>query len=117
MPRDEQTLSEFITYGFDDDEKTRIGRLPADHGVLGETIRVAQALRIDDLIQHHDSSGFPAHHPPMRCFLGVLVVTPHGHVWDDLYVTEPRNGYPFTRDDELLLGSFDRVSPRIVTRA
>jgi len=48
----------------------RIGNLPKGHGILGSLIE-AKPLRLPDLNEHPDSFGFPAHHPPMRSFLGV----------------------------------------------
>lgn len=117
LARDGATLAEFITYGLDEEEKTRIGHLPTGRGVLGETIRGAQPLRIDDLTRHGGSSGFPAGHPPMHRFLGVPVVTRDGHIWGNLYVTEPRSGEPFSQDDELLLETFGRVSGSVINQS
>ncbi len=114
LARDGATLSEFITYGLSPQQRERIGQPPSGKGVLGEMIRGGQPLRIDDLSQHSASVGFPPSHPPMRRFLGVPVVTRDGHIWGNLYITEPMNDAPFTYDDELLLATFGRVAGAVI---
>src|ERR1019366_9929535 len=47
LARDGVTLAEFITYGLEDEEGTDIAHTPTGQGVLGETIRGGQPLRID----------------------------------------------------------------------
>jgi hypothetical protein len=56
--------------------REHIGPLPTGHGVLGVVIETARPLRLDDLALHPASVVFPAHHPPMRSFLGVPVRRP-----------------------------------------
>jgi len=117
LGRDGQTLSEFISYGLDDDLIEAIGHPPIGRGVLGETIRAGAPLRIDHLTGHPGSAGFPDGHPPMERFLGVPVVTRSGHVWGNLYITEPVSGEPFTYDDELLLATFGRVAGAVIDQS
>jgi GAF domain-containing protein len=61
-----------------------------------------QPLRLDDLADDPRSIGFPSGHPPMRGFLGVPVRV-RGHVYGNIYLTEKRDGSPFTAEDEELL--------------
>ena len=117
LSRDGLSLSEFITHGLSPQEAARIGHLPTGKGVLGETIRVRSPLRIDDLTQHETSAGFPPGHPPMHRFLGVPVVTRDGHVWGNLYITEPLDDEPFSYDDELLLVTFGRVAGSVIDQS
>ncbi len=117
LARDGATLSEFITCGLDDEAKARIGHLPTGRGVLGQTIRAAQPLRIDNLAQHEGAVGFPQNHPAMSRFLGVPVITRNGHIWGNLYVTEPTSGEPFSHDDELLLETFGRVAGAVIDQS
>jgi GAF domain-containing protein len=72
----DQRLVEFVTHG----EAASIGHLPEGHGILGLLIVEPKPLRLGDLTQHPDSFGFPAHHPPMRSFLGVPI-----HIGDDVF--------------------------------
>lgn len=94
-------LSRFVNVGIDDHTRELIGPLPTGHGVLGVVIEEAVPLRLDDLSQHPASIGFPAHHPPMKTFLGVPVRA-RGEIFGRLYLTEKIGG-AFTEDDEVVL--------------
>lgn len=95
-------LSRFIPVGIPDGTQEPIGPLPTGHGVLGALIEEDKPLRLADLTQHPMSVGFPAHHPPMRTFLGVPVRA-RGEVFGRLYLTEKAGGQEFTVDDETVL--------------
>lgn len=94
-------LSHFITVGFDQDTVKLVGDLPVGHGVLGLLIREPRPIRLHDLHDHADSFGFPAHHPPMKSFLGVPVRV-RDVVFGNLYLTEKIGGGDFTEEDESL---------------
>ena len=101
-------LGRFLTLGADEDTRRRIGTLPTGRGVLGELIRRPVPLRIADLTAHAYSYGFPDGHPPMRTFLGVPIQIA-GEPFGNLYLTEKRDGEPFSEEDEqaaLLLADF-----------
>ena len=117
LARDGATLSEFITCGVDEATASLIGHPPTGRGVLGETIHASAPLRVDDLATHAGSAGFPPGHPPMHHFLGVPVITRDGHVWGNLYVTDPLTGGSFNRDDELLLETFGRVAGAVIDQS
>lgn len=95
-------LVQFVTAGVTEEQRRAIGPLPSGHGVLGELIRDPKPLRLSDLADHPASYGFPAHHPPMRGFLGVPVSV-GGEVFGNLYLTEKCGGGDFDSDDESLL--------------
>ncbi|UNO44377.1 GAF domain-containing protein [Streptomyces sp. MST-110588] len=95
-------LSGFLPVGMTDELIARIGPFPQGHGILGELIRHPEPLRLADLTRHPASHGFPAHHPPMRSFLGVPVRV-RGEVFGNLYLTEKRGGALFDADDEAVL--------------
>lgn len=95
-------LAQFIHVGVDDATRRRIGALPQGRGVLGVVIDEAKPLRLDDLSVHPASVGFPAHHPPMRTFLGVPVRV-RDKVFGRLYLTEKNDGEPFTDEDEAVV--------------
>ncbi|HEY5438385.1 MAG TPA: GAF domain-containing protein [Acidimicrobiales bacterium] len=111
---DGTTLSRFITYGIDPETRAAIGDEPVGHGLLGEIIRRAAALRLDDLSSSTSSSGFPANHPPMHRFLGVPVMTADGHIYGNLYLTEPLDGQPFSEEDEQLVEAFGRAAGLVI---
>lgn len=115
--RDGQSLSRFITYGIDETERRAIGHAPLGHGLLGETIHLAQPLRVDSVSAHEKSSGFPAHHPAMERFLGVPVKTGDGHIFGNLYLTDRINGEPFSEEDQMLVESFGRAAGLVIDQA
>jgi signal transduction histidine kinase len=112
-----ESLSRFITYGIGQDQRALIGESPHGAGVLGETIRLAKPLRIDELADHEGSAGFPEHHPPMHRFLGVPVKTGNGHVYGNLYLTDPFDGAPFTQADQDLVEAFGHAAGIVIDQA
>ena len=100
---EDQSPTEFVTVGIDPATRELIGKLPTGRGVLGIVIDENQPLRLDDVTVHPSSLGFPAHHPPMRTFLGVPIRL-RSKVFGRLYVTEKNTGQAFTEGDEASLG-------------
>ncbi|MFG2235044.1 GAF domain-containing protein [Streptomyces sp. NPDC048723] len=101
---DGRTLSQFLTVGLTDEEISEIGPLPAGHGLLGEVIHHPEPLRMTDLGAHSSSYGFPAHHPPMRTFLGVPIRV-RDEVFGNLYLTDKRGGIDFDTEDETVIST------------
>ncbi|MFQ5880667.1 MAG: response regulator, partial [Dehalococcoidia bacterium] len=101
---EEGGLSQLITSGVDEETRAKIGRLPAGRGLLGVILDEAQPLRLRDLTQDPRSVGFPAHHPPMRSFLGVPIMS-EGRVFGNLYLTEKLGAEEFSEEDEVLATS------------
>ncbi|WP_083880649.1 sensor histidine kinase [Nocardia araoensis] len=98
----DQQLTQFIYEGIDQPTRELIGDLPQGHGVLGLLFSQPKPIRLDNLADHPSSVGFPAHHPPMRTFLGVPVRI-RDEVFGNLYLTEKAGGQPFTEDDEVIV--------------
>jgi signal transduction histidine kinase len=94
-------LERFLTTGIDAETHAAIGDLPRGRGILGVLIRDAAPLRLDNLGDDPRSVGFPAHHPPMRSFLGVPILL-RGVAYGNLYLTEKEGGGGFTEEDEEL---------------
>ncbi|MFE6910805.1 sensor histidine kinase [Streptomyces erythrochromogenes] len=101
---DGRTLARFLTVGLTDEEIAGIGPLPAGHGLLGEVIHHPEPLRLTDLGAHSSSYGFPAHHPPMRTFLGVPIRV-RDEVFGNLYLTDKRGGVDFDTEDEAVIST------------
>lgn len=101
---DGRTLAQFLTVGLTDEEIAAIGPLPAGHGLLGEVIHHPEPLRLTDLGAHSSSYGFPAHHPPMRTFLGVPIRV-RDEVFGNLYLTDKRGGVDFDTEDETVIST------------
>ncbi len=98
-------VERFITSGITAEERARIGPIPRGHGLIGVIVRENRAIRIDDLAVDPRRYGFPPHHPEMHTLLGVPV-TVQGRTVGDLYLTERRDGKPFTHDDQRLVETF-----------
>ncbi|WP_433756808.1 GAF domain-containing protein [Nocardia sp. CA-135398] len=95
-------LAEFVYEGIDDRTRVMIGDLPRGHGVLGLLFEQPKPIRLPNLSKHPSSVGFPAHHPPMRTFLGVPVKV-RDEIFGNLYLTEKAGGQEFTEDDEVVV--------------
>ena len=99
---EDKRLAEFVPVGLSDDEIGRIHHWPEGRGLLGLLIDDPRPLRLANIADHPESSGFPAGHPPMRGFLGVPVRV-RDEVFGNLYLTNKRGGGEFTEDDEAVL--------------
>ncbi|MFD3941599.1 GAF domain-containing protein [Streptomyces sp. NPDC058579] len=92
-------LSDFVTFGVDEEVARRIGRRPDGHaGLLGALIRDPQTIRLADLSTDPRSAGFPPGHPPMRTFLGVPIRV-QGEIFGNLYLAEKTDGGEFNDYD------------------
>ncbi|MBI3944666.1 MAG: GAF domain-containing protein [Armatimonadetes bacterium] len=98
------SLTDFVASGMSEEEKAKIGHLPTGRGILGALLKEAKPLRLRDLTRDPRSSGFPPHHPKMRSFLGVPVVS-RGRVFGRLYFTEKEGAPEFSEEDESLAAS------------
>ena len=93
------TLTDFVTTGMSPRTRKQIGELPHGRGLLGYLIRHPKPIRVRDVSKHRQSVGFPAHHPPMKSFLGGPVLA-MGRVFGNIYLTDKRGASEFTPDDE-----------------
>ena len=98
-------IERFITSGVTAVERSRIGAPPQGHGLLGLIIRESRSLRIAEIADHPDSSGFPANHPRMHSFLGVPV-TVKGRAVGNLYLTDKEGSPEFSQQDQRLVEMF-----------
>ena len=88
---EEGQLDQFVHVGMSPDTVAGIGELPVGHGILGLLIRHPATLRLTDLREHPEASGFPPRHPPMDSFLGVPIRV-RDQVFGNLYLTGSANG-------------------------
>ncbi|MDQ0777439.1 GAF domain-containing protein [Streptomyces aurantiacus] len=93
-------LAEFCTTGLTEAERARIGHPPSGlRGLLGALVREPAPLRLTDLTADPRSYGVPPGHPEMHSFLGVPLLV-RDEAYGNLYLTEKRDGRPFTSEDE-----------------
>ncbi len=96
------TLVEFVTTGVSAQQRRAIGALPAGRGLLGLLIREPSVVRIKNIAEHPQSSGFPPNHPPMTSFLGAPIRA-MGRVFGNIYLADKRTEEEFSPEDEELL--------------
>jgi two-component system, NarL family, sensor histidine kinase DevS len=97
-----QQLVQFIPVGISEEEIAAIHHWPEGRGLLGLLVKDPHPLRLADIADHPESSGFPEGHPVMRTFLGVPVRV-RDQVFGNLYLSEKRSGGEFSEDDEAVL--------------
>ncbi|MFF1396299.1 PP2C family protein-serine/threonine phosphatase [Streptomyces sp. NPDC058287] len=94
-------LQQFIAAGLSEQERADLAHtgFPRGRGVLGHLIRHPEPLRVESIVSHPSSTGFPPGHPCMRSLLGVAISV-RGEIYGDLYLSERRDGQPFDTHDE-----------------
>jgi signal transduction histidine kinase len=99
---DEGRIVRFVHYGVDGVTAARIGHLPEGRGLLGAVVVADGPIRLADIRTDPRATGFPAHHPPMRSFLGVPVRVGERR-FGNLYLTDKRGGAQFDEEDERMV--------------
>ena len=97
-------IERFVHHGIDAATADRIGHHPEGLGLLGEVIVADGPIRLADLTGDPRACGFPAHHPPMRSFLGVPLRVGNRR-YGNLYVCEKRTASGFDPLDEQLVAT------------
>jgi signal transduction histidine kinase len=92
-------ISQFITTGVSDDQRSAIGHPPVGRGLLGALIEDGRPLRLHDISADPRSVGFPPNHPPMHSFLGAPVKG-RGGVFGNIYLTEKQDAQDFSEEDQ-----------------
>lgn len=83
---------EFYYSGITKQLGTQIGHPPEGHGLLAD-IPQHGALIVNDIQHYPHSAGFPAPHPIMHNFLGVLVPAANNQVWGRMYMADKPGGF------------------------
>jgi PAS domain S-box-containing protein len=96
---DGETVRHFLTSGLDAETAARIGPPPLGKGLLGRLVRDRRPFRLRDLTSDGQFQGFPPHHPPMRSFLGVPIVS-HAQLHGALYLADKVGAEEFSPQDE-----------------
>jgi signal transduction histidine kinase len=96
-----RALERFFHSTMEPEAVIQIGRWPTGGGTLGIMLRDAQTIRIRDVREHPEFSGFPEGHPDMRSLLGVPIRIGN-RVFGNLYLTEKIGAEEFSEEDEEL---------------
>ena len=111
----EGALEQFLHVGIDAETAATIGELPKRCGLLGAVMDEQKPIRLAHLSEDARSAGFPAHHPPMKSFLG-LAIRAGDVVLGNLYLTD-REGGEFTAEDEELVSAFAATAGTAIEKA
>lgn len=95
----------FIFSGIDQDTADSIAHPPTGVGLLGVLSDEHKTIRLSEVTQHSEFTGFPANHPEMSSFLG-MPIEQQGNVYGRIYLANKTNGRSFTVLDEQLLQLF-----------
>ena len=113
--RENGEMEAFITSGIAPDQERLMGPPPQGHGVIGVVTRTGETLRLKDVAAHPESSGFPAHHPPMKPLLAVPIRSKTG-VFGNLYLAD-EEGKEFSAREEETLVRFAALSAVAIENA
>ena len=97
-------LAEFVPEGLDRREISAIAHWPEVRSLLGMLIDDPRPLRLTETGADAEPAGLPPTQAPTGSFLGVPVRV-HGEVYGNLYLTEKKDGGPFTADDEVVVSA------------
>lgn len=112
---DRDGLESFIHVGMSAADAAAIGHLPEGRGVLGALIDDPRPIRLQHIVDHPRSVGFPAEHPHMDAFLGVPIRV-RSEIYGNLYLTNSRRG-GFTEEDEQLVTALATTAGFVVANA
>lgn len=98
----EGKLEKFISVGMSESEMKKIAHLPVGKGLIRELMDAKEPLRVPVIENHPRSSGFPAHHPYMKSFLGVPIRAGEQQL-GQIYLTDKIGATEFNEDDEKII--------------
>jgi signal transduction histidine kinase len=94
-------FAEFVVDGVSDAQWRKIGPLPRQHGLLAVLLRKPEPIRLLDIRAHPEFGWWPRHHPELRDFLGMPIMS-GDEILGAIFLANKVGG--FTADDEDLLG-------------
>ncbi|WP_327119876.1 SpoIIE family protein phosphatase [Streptomyces sp. NBC_01341] len=113
---EEGVFTELFTTGTEPGMRAAVGHLPHSTGILGHLVREPYPIRVPDLAADPRSTGFPPNHPVMHSLLGGPIRI-RDTVYGNLYLTDRRDGQPFSRGDENLLTALANVAGAVIENA
>ncbi|HBX68663.1 MAG TPA: hypothetical protein DEH25_04590 [Chloroflexi bacterium] len=95
-------LVKFIPVGMSAEDIAKMDHPPRGLGLIGALQEERRTLRVANLNEDPRGIGFPPHHPPMRSFLGVPILS-GDRLLGQIYLTEKENAAEFTEEDERVI--------------
>jgi signal transduction histidine kinase len=92
----------FLPVGMTPEQVEHIGDFPEGKGMLGAVMVDHGPIRIPEITADPRSGGFPEHHPVMRPFLGVPILS-GDRLLGLIYLTDKEEHFEFTEADERVI--------------
>lgn len=99
---DEGQLDHFVTVGMSKSQIARMAHKPKGLGLLGSLTGTENPIRLANMADDPRSVGFPPHHPAMRSFLGVPILTANRQL-GQIYLTNKHHDGIFSEEDEQII--------------
>jgi signal transduction histidine kinase len=99
---DDGQIVRFIPVGMTEEQMHLIGDTPMGKGMLGALLNEQHTIRIPEISADSRSDGFPPHHPEMRPFLGVPIIS-GDRLLGLIYLTDKEDHIEFTEADERVI--------------
>lgn len=113
VPNEDGSMRAFVSSGLPAEIVERITRHPHGGGLLGAILEQDDPIRLKNMQEDPRFEGFPTDHPIMTSFLGVPIIGRNHQRLGNLYLSDRKDGEPFTKDDEKvlqLLASFAAIA-------
>lgn len=95
-------LVKFIPVGMKTEVIDKLAHPPRGLGLIGALREERRTIRVPDINKDSRGIGFPLHHPEMRSFLGVPIMS-GDRLLGQIYLTDKMDGAEFTKDDALVI--------------
>ncbi len=95
-------LVKFIPVGMEPNIIEKMAHPPRGLGLIGALQEERRTILVPDINKDPRGIGFPPHHPKMRSFLGVPIIS-GGRLLGQIYLTNKQDGAEFTQDDALVI--------------
>jgi two-component system sensor histidine kinase DevS len=95
-------LIKFITIGMTEKAKKRMAHPPEGLGLIGALREQKETIRVASIQDDSRSVGFPEHHPNMKSFLGVPIISGE-RLLGQIYLTDKESASEFTVEDERVI--------------
>jgi signal transduction histidine kinase len=95
-------LVKFIPVGMEPELIEKMAHPPRGLGLIGALSEERRTILVPDITKDSRGIGFPPHHPEMRSFLGVPIMS-GDRLLGQIYLTDKQDGAEFTPDDALVI--------------
>ncbi len=95
-------LVKFIPVGMQAETIEKMAHPPRGLGLIGALQKERRTIRLADINKDPRGIGFPPHHPKMRSFLGVPIMS-GDRLLGQIYLTDKVGSDEFTKDDALVI--------------